>query len=116
MVTMAMFAYIATASGGETVVGELYGDGIGPMIPDDFGSDLRASPDRVKERVDIGFGFLTGDTRPLTFNRLLELFEFYISHTDGPGFRSTKCVDAAMVPYGDTGTLSEYDQSPTHAS
>src|SRR5947208_6297074 len=116
MMTVPVFANVTTAGGREPLRIELDRDGVGPMIPNHFGGDFRVSPDRVKESVDIGFGFLTGDTRPLTFNRLLELFEFYISHTDGPGFRSTKCVDAAMVPYGDTGTLSEYDQSPTHAS
>ena len=103
--TVTVFANVTTAGGCETMGIDLDRDGIGPVIPDDFGGDLRVSPDRVKERVDIGFGFLTGDTRPLTFNRLLELFEFYISHTFNPGLGVTKSVDAAIVPQGGTVAL-----------
>ncbi len=68
MMAMAMFANVTAAGGGETGVVELYGNGIGAVIPDDFRADFRATPDRGKERVDIGFGFLTGYTRPLTFD------------------------------------------------
>ena len=97
MVTMAMFADIATAGRGETAVVELHRDGIGAVIPDDFGGDLRARPDPGKERVDIGFGFLTGYTRPLTFDRCLELCECCIGPTYTPGWGVTKSVAAAMI-------------------
>src|SRR6266566_4891656 len=105
MMTVAVFANVTTAGGCETMGIDLDRDGIGSVIPDDFGGDFRATPDRVKERVDIGFGFLTGDTRPLPFDRRLELCEGCIGHTDGPGLWVTANVDSAMVPHGCTVAL-----------
>ena len=96
------------------MVVELYGDGVGAVVPDDFGSDFRVSPDRGKECVDIGFGFLTGDTRPLPFDRCLKLCEYGIGHTDIPGLGVTKSGDAAIVPQGDIVAFPECDQSLTH--
>src|SRR5712691_4645993 len=115
MVAMAMFANIATAGGGETVGVKLHRDGIGPMIPDDFGGDFRAGPHCGKERVDIRSGFLTGYTRPLALDRPLKLCEFCVSHTDGPGLWVTASVDFAMVSHSCTGALPKCDQSPLHA-
>ena len=72
MMTVTVFADVTTAGGREPLGIELNRDSVGPMIPNYFGGDLRVSPGRVKERVDIRFGFLTGYTRPLTFDRCLE--------------------------------------------
>ncbi len=111
-----MFANVTAASGGETPGIELYGDGVGSMIPNHFRGDLRVRPDRGKERFDIRFGFWTWSTRPLTFDHRLELFELCVSHTDGPGLCVTKSVVSAMVPYGCTIAFPECAQSPPHAA
>jgi hypothetical protein len=58
----AMFANV-TATGGRKTLGiELDRDSVGPMIADDFGSDFRATSDRCRKGIDIGFGFLAGDS------------------------------------------------------
>src|SRR5262249_29579932 len=49
MMAVAMFANVTAAGRREAVVGELYGNGIGAVIPHDFRGDLRARPDRGKE-------------------------------------------------------------------
>jgi hypothetical protein len=48
MMTVVMFANVTATGGGETVVCQLYGDGMGAVIPHDFGGDLRAAPDAAK--------------------------------------------------------------------
>ena len=56
MVTVAVFANVTAAGGRETLGVELDGDGVGPMIPNDFRGDFRATPDRWQKGIDIGFG------------------------------------------------------------
>src|SRR5690348_5330684 len=89
MMAVAMFANVTATGGCQSVSVELHRDGVGPMIANDFGGDLRVRPDRGNEGVYIRLGFVTGYTRPLTFDRRLELCECCVGHTDNPGVRVT---------------------------
>jgi hypothetical protein len=59
---------------------------------------------------------LTGDTRPLPFDRRLEWCEGCVGHTDTPGLGVAKRVDAVIVPQGYTVALPECDPSPPPAA
>jgi hypothetical protein len=84
MVTVAVFANIATAGGRETLGIELDRDGVRPVIANNFGGDFRATPDPCRKGIDVGVGFLAGDSGPLTFDSSVELFELCIGHTHVP--------------------------------
>ena len=61
MMTVAVFANVTTAGGRETLGIELDRDRVGAMVPNHFGGDFRATPDRCGKGIDVRFGFLTGD-------------------------------------------------------
>src|SRR5262249_6986238 len=74
----------STAGGRETLSIELDRDRVGAMIPHHFGGDFRATPFSGSKGIDVGFGFLTGDSGPVTFHRREELFEFCTGHMHVP--------------------------------
>jgi hypothetical protein len=84
MMTGAVFANVTAASGRETLGIELDRDRVGAMIPNHFGGDFRTTPDPCRKGIDVGLGFLTGDSVPLAFYRHVELIEFCIGHTHVP--------------------------------
>ncbi len=114
MVTVAVFANVITAGGRETLGIAMDRYRVGAVIADHFGGDFVATSFGSRKGIDIGSGFLTWYTRPLALDRRVQLFEFCVSHTDGPGFRIAKSIDAAMIPHGYTVALPECDKSPTH--
>jgi hypothetical protein len=59
--TVAMFANVTTAGGGETLGIELDRDRVGAMIPNHFGSNFCATSFSSSKGIDVRFGFLTGD-------------------------------------------------------
>jgi hypothetical protein len=61
MMTVAVFANVATAGRAETLGIELDRDRVRAMIANDFGGDFRATPDPCRKGIDVRFGFLTGD-------------------------------------------------------
>jgi hypothetical protein len=79
-----VFANVTAASGREPLGIQLDRDGVGPVIPNHFGADFRATPDRRGKGIDVRFDFLAGDSGPLAFDRRLELFELCIGHTHVP--------------------------------
>ncbi len=92
MVTVAVFANIATTGGCDTLGIKLDRDRVGTMIPNDFGGDFRATPDPCRKGIDVGLGFLAGDSGPLAFNRRVELFELCVGHTDTPRYHARLCL------------------------
>ena len=97
MVTVAMFANITTTGRREPLGIELDRDRVGAMIADDFGGDFRATPDRRSKGIDVGLGFLTGDSGPLAFDGSLELFELCIGHTDASRDHAMTCFRQSPV-------------------
>jgi hypothetical protein len=60
MMTIAVFANVTTTRRRETVLVSLYRDGVGAVIADYFRGDFRTTSFSHRERMHIGFRFLTG--------------------------------------------------------
>ena len=61
MMTVAVFANVATTGRREPLRIELDRDRVSAMIPNHFGGDFRATPFSGSKGIDIGLGFLAGD-------------------------------------------------------
>ena len=62
MVAIPVLPDVATTRRRDTLGVDLNRDGVGAVIADHLGSDFRATSFRRRERMDIGFGFLTGSS------------------------------------------------------
>ena len=82
MVAIAMFPDIATTGRRDTLGVYLNRDGVRPVIADHLSGDVCAASFSRRERMDIGFGFLTGDERPTAFESSLKEIEIGIGQRD----------------------------------
>ena len=62
MVAIAMLPDITTAGRRKSLSVKLDRDRVGAMIANHFSRDFRATPDCRSKGIDVGFGFLTGDS------------------------------------------------------
>jgi len=81
MMARAVFANVTTTGRRQSLGVELNRHSVGAVIPDDFGRNFRALPNRRRKSMDVGLGFLTGDAGPLASDGGLELFKLGVRHT-----------------------------------